>query len=109
MLLLVLRLTCLSTITIINDKPVFVKGGNLKLFKTIAIPLDYSLVIVYNRDMNTKPQVLTKQNTKMLAVEASTHKLAKEYAARMDLPLYVAVAQALRVAIASEDARHAKS
>ena len=42
----------------------------------------------------------------MLAVEASTHKMAKEYAARTGLPLYVAVAQALRVAIASEDARH---
>lgn len=72
----------------------------------MTIPLDYSGIIVYNGSMNTKPQVLTKRNTKMLAVEASTHKMAKEYAARTGLPLYVAVAQALRVAIASEDARH---
>ncbi len=50
-------------------------------------------------------QVLTRDTVKMLAVEASTHKLAKEYAARMSLPLYVAVAQALRIAVASEDAK----
>jgi len=55
--------------------------------------------------MNTKTPTLTKDNTKMLAVEASTHKMAKEYAARMGLPLYVAVAQALRVAIGAEDAK----
>ena len=45
----------------------------------------------------------------MLAVEASTHKLAKEYAARMSLPLYVAVAQALRVAISAEDAKDGRA
>ena len=38
--------------------------------------------------MNTKPQVLTKDNTKMIAVEADTHKHAKMLAARMGLPLY---------------------
>jgi len=58
--------------------------------------------------MNTKPPTLTKNNTKMLAVEASTHKMAKEYAARMSLPLYVAVAQALRIAVASEDAKNGR-
>ena len=45
--------------------------------------------------MNTKPPVLTKSNTKMLAVEAATHKQARELAAQMGLPLYRTVAVAL--------------
>jgi hypothetical protein len=61
--------------------------------------------IVYNESMNTKPPVLTKDNTKMIAVEASTHRLAKEYAARLGVPLYVAAAQAFKTAVAVQDAQ----
>ena len=61
--------------------------------------------MAYNGTMNTKPPVLTKDNTKMLAVEASTHRLAKEYAARLGVPLYVAAAQAFKTAVAVQDAQ----
>lgn len=55
--------------------------------------------------MNNKPQVLTKDNTKMLAVEASTHALARELAALLDMPIYAAVAVAIRTALAVKRAQ----
>ena len=36
----------------------------------------------------------------MLAVEASTHALARELAALLDMPIYAAVAVAIRTALA---------
>ena len=80
-------------------------GETLNFSNWLAPGIDLCRSIVYNGAMNTKPAVLTKDNTKMLAVEASTHKMAKEYAARTGLPLYAAVAQALRVATATENAK----
>ena len=81
----------------------------LNFSNSLAQAIDRLRRIVYNESMNTKPPVLTKDNTKMLAVEASTHQMARELAARLGVPLYVAVAQALRTEIAVQEARHANT
>lgn len=55
--------------------------------------------------MNTKPQVLTKENTKMIAVEAATHRQAKALAAALGVPLYEAVRIAVVAASAMQQAQ----
>ncbi len=60
--------------------------------------------IVYNGSMNTKPAVLTKDNTKMLAVQASTHGKARELAAALGVPLYLAVDMAIDTALGANKA-----
>ena len=59
--------------------------------------------------MNTKPPILTKDNTKMLAVQASTHAKARELAAALGVPLYVAVDQAIRTALAVNKAQRSEN
>jgi NAD-dependent oxidoreductase involved in siderophore biosynthesis len=54
--------------------------------------------------MNTKPAVLTKTNTKMLAVQASTHGKARELAAALGVPLYLAVDMAIETALGANKA-----
>lgn len=54
--------------------------------------------------MNTKPPVLTKNNTKMLAVQASTHGKARELAAALGVPLYLAVDMAIDTALGANKA-----